>query len=85
MGITDIHYTHAHTAWWCVDITLLKFREHILLLNIYKHSHKVAVLCDVQDNWSALHMAAAQGHVEIVELLLKKGCDVNVFGGPVCQ
>ena len=31
-----------------------------------------------QEGWTALHLAASEGYVEIVELLLKEGCDVNL-------
>ena len=33
---------------------------------------------------TALHFAAMEGHVEILELLLKKGCNVNVTAGVCC-
>ena len=31
-----------------------------------------------------MHLAATEGHIEIVKLLLKKGCTVNILAGPVC-
>ena len=34
-----------------------------------------------QVGWTALHLAATEGHVEVAELLLKKGCNVNLLAG----
>ena len=34
-----------------------------------------------QVGWTALHLAATEGHVEVAELLLKKGCNINLLAG----
>ena len=45
-------------------------------------------LCTDSAGWSALHWAAAMGHEKVVELLLAKGCNVDVEdwdgGTPLC-
>ena len=46
--------------------------------------HTMWVIFKLQEGMTALHFAAMEGHVEILELLLKKGCNVNVTAGVCC-
>ena len=47
------------------------------------HTMWVILVLKLQEGMTALHFAAMEGHVEILELLLKNGCNVNVTAG-VC-
>ena len=35
-------------------------------------------VCTVQNQWTPLHLAAQNGHVEVVETLIKSGADISV-------
>ena len=35
-------------------------------------------VCTVQDGYTPLHIAAQNGHVEVVETLIKSGADISV-------
>ena len=36
------------------------------------------LLCCIQRQWTPLHLAARDGHTEIVDLLVKNGADINI-------
>lgn len=38
-------------------------------------------ILNLQEGWSALHLAATEGNLEIVKLLLNEGCNVNLQTG----
>lgn len=51
-----------------------------MLVIWYKYAQHIVALCmiAVQDKWTALHVAARNGHTAVVEILIKAGADVNV-------
>ena len=38
----------------------------------------------LQEGWTALHLAAKEGHTKIIELLLEKSCNKELLAGQVC-
>jgi len=54
-----------------------------LVLSLLKQGHSV----DAGDalGWTALHEASNYGHVDIVNVLLDHGADINNRGGPCCE
>ena len=51
------------------------------------HLTRATVHLNLQEGCTALHLAAAEGYIEIVELLIKRGCNMDVQTNKVyrCQ
>ena len=63
-------------TFFCFFFCVFKLYWHIACLNYVKSVHIVVI----QDGWTALHIASANGYVDIVQLLLKHNADINVKG-----
>ena len=49
----------------------------ILCSHILWHTHTYNCFITMQQQWTALHLAAQDGHDSVVEILIKYGAEVN--------
>ncbi|KAK3347121.1 ankyrin repeat-containing domain protein [Lasiosphaeria hispida] len=78
--------------WWCQytqgpvdgeleDVTALHVAAYFgvlpLVTSLLDHGHEEELRCPNAQSHQPLHLAAANGHVEVCELLLERGADVN--------
>ena len=61
----------------------VKFSRYLLVAKLCDMGALVNFRCN--DRRTALHFAVAEGHEEIVKLLLTKNADPNLIGGPLMQ
>ena len=86
-GYTSLHLA-AHNGHVEVIVSLTKSGADINVVekvNQCKNTIDYCILlysmkqfvCIVQDEWTPLHLALRNGHIEVVETLIKSGADIN--------